>query len=227
MPSPGLSGLGGPCPHPLSLCSSSPGPVLLCAGLGPSPGPYLLPPGVAVPWGPPPWGLWGPGTVLPRGLPMELLVPGSPARSGAGPCPQQQTLPSGICTCFGFLNKTKSQMCSCAAPSPALLPVPGTPSAPPFTSVQSCSPPPGLCFCVPPGALPPSHLIPPPPAAPAFLQLLPRRLPRARCAAVQPPRAAPLCDSGETQHGGGGSRVPRQGTVDVFCLSVPPGPGSD
>lgn len=79
------AGWGGPA-HPLS---SSAVLVLPCAGLVPSPGPYLLPPGVAVPWGlaPPPRGLWGPGPVLPRGLPTELPVPRGPARSRAGPCP--------------------------------------------------------------------------------------------------------------------------------------------
>lgn len=230
MPSPGLSGLGGPCPPPLSLCSSSPGPCPGAAVCWACSQPRALPPATrrdcALGACPPPWAL------EPRARAAPGAAHGAPCAQG--PCTQQGwALPhssrrclQGFVPALGFLIKPRARR----VPVPLLLlPVPGTPSAPPFTSVQSCSPQTGLWVCVPqPRGT--ATVTPRPPSAPAlaFLQLLPRRLPRPRSVLRRsPPCAAPLCDSGETQHGGGGRRVPRQGTVDVFCLSVPSGPGSD
>lgn len=188
MPSPGLSGLGGPCPPPLFLCSPGAAVCWACSQ------PRALPPatrrGCALGACPPsPWALG----------PRARAAPGAAHRAPCAqrPCTQQGwALPhssrrclQGFVPALGFLIKPRARR----VPVPLLLlPVPGTPSAPPFTSVQSCSPQTGLWVCVPPprGT---ATVTPRPPSAPApaFLQLLPRRLPRPRSVLRCSPPAQP------------------------------------
>lgn len=211
MPSPGLSGLGGPCPPPLSLCSSSPGPCPGAAVCWACSQPRALPPATrrdcALGACPPPWAL------EPRARAAPGAAHGAPCAQE--PCTQQGwALPhssrcclQGFVPALGFLIKPRARR----VPVPLLLlPVPGTPSAPPSHQCKAALPQPG-CGSVspPPGALPLSHLAP--------LQLLPLLSSSscpvachglALCCGAAPPAQPPCVTLGKPNTGAGGAAFP-------------------
>lgn len=212
MPSPGFSGLGGPCPPPLSLCSSSPGPCPGAAVCWACSQPRALPPATrrdcALGACPPPWAL------EPRARAAPGAAHGAPCAQG--PCTQQGwALPhssrcclQGFVPALGFLIKPRARR----VPVPLLLlPVPGTPSAPPSHQCKAAlpqpgcgsvsPPPPGHCHC---HTSPPFSSCPCFPPAPA-----PSPATASLHAAAQPPLRSPPCVTlGKPNTGAGGAAFP-------------------